>query len=290
MVGHAAEPSQRTPEGRSTDGGAVENRSYPALSLRNVSVERSQRKILDDVSIDLAPATLTCLVGPNGSGKTTLLRAAAGLVEPSAGATLCGGRPMKSMTRRQIAGEVAYVPQNTKPGFDFSVQELVTMGRYPHQSFWLRPARSRTPQLDRDDDIIRESLTQTDTLHLSHRSVNTLSGGELQRVLVARCLAAESRVLLLDEPTAHLDLAHALELYDLCRRLRDAGRSVLVALHDLNAALSLADDVIVLDGGRVVATGPPDQVLTPALIREVFAVDVRPASSDPPLRFELPAE
>ncbi len=267
------------------------NAGSGALTLRGVTVERSHVRILDAVTIDFAPASLTCLVGPNGSGKTTLLRTAAGLIEPDSGDVEYSDRPLRSMTRRQIARDIGYVPQNTKPGFDFSVAELVTMGRYPHEPFWANRSRSVTAGCQERDghDVVRESMALTDTLELADRSVHTLSGGELQRVLIARCLAAESRALLLDEPTAHLDLSHALELYELCRRLRSDGRTVVVAIHDLNAAMTLADEVIVLDAGRVVANGPPERVLDAERIRSVFGVDVSESPKDPPFRFELPS-
>ena len=261
-----------------------------ALSLSDVSVERSGRTILDGVSIALAPATLTCLVGPNGSGKTTLLRTASGLIEPLSGRVEISGRALRSLTRRHIAREIAYVPQSSRPSFDFSVAELVSMGRYPHEPLWSSRGHSRSQAGDaaHAPSIVRTALEQTDTLELAGRSVQNLSGGELQRVLIARCLAAESKVLLLDEPTSHLDLAHALELFRLCRELRQVGRALLVAVHDLNVALDLADEVVVLDEGRVVAAGPTSEVLTAELIREVFGVDVVSAPERPPLSFELP--
>ncbi len=210
-------------------------------------------------------------MGPNGAGKSTLLRLLSGAWRPSEGLVLLDGIDLAALPRRQAARRVAYVPQSARPTFEFTVREFVILGRYPHESrlFGTRSA---------DRGWIDHCLADTDVLALAERRVTTLSGGELQRVLMARCLAAEAETLLLDEPTSNLDLAHGLDLLGLARRLVDEGRSVALALHDLNAAARFADRVAVLDGGALVADGAPADVLEPDLLRRVFRVVAVPVS------------
>lgn len=225
---------------------------------------RSKRWILRDASVALEAGQLTCLVGPNGSGKSTLLRTLAGLWTPDEGVSALDGRPLSELSRREIAARVAFVPQGTRVGFDFTVREVVAMGRYPHQG---RFARATTGH-----PAVEEALQRTDTARFADRYITTLSGGEAQRVLLARCLATQAGVLLLDEPTSALDLQHALEVMALCRSLAEDGRAVCLALHDINHARRFADRVIVLKDGRVVAQGPGAEVLTPQRVLDVFGV------------------
>ena len=260
----------------------------PRLELVNGGVERSGRWLLRGVDLVVESATLTSVVGPNGAGKSTLLKLLTGAWRLTEGRALLGGVDLATMPRRQAARQVAYVPQSVRPTFEFTVCEFVTLGRYPHESrlFGTRSA---------DRGWIDRCLDDTDVLALADRRVTTLSGGELQRVLMARCLATEAEVLLLDEPTSNLDLAHGLDLLGLARRLVDEGRSVVLVLHDLNAAARFADRVAVLDAGALVAEGPPADVLNPELLCRVFRVLAVPlaGSASPvfdfePLRQECP--
>ena len=238
----------------------------PRLELVGGGVERRGRWLLRGVDLVIEPSMLTSVVGPNGAGKSTLLRLLSGTWRLTEGQVLLGGFDLAALPRRQAARRVAYVPQSVRPAFEFTVREFVTLGRYPHESrlFGTRSA---------DRGWIDRCLDDTDVLALADRRVTTLSGGELQRVLMARCLATEAEVLLLDEPTSNLDLAHGLDLLGLARRLAGDGRSVVLVLHDLNAAARFADRVAVLDGGSLVAEGPPSEVLAPELVRHVFRVE-----------------
>ena len=260
---------------------AFGRREAPRLELVNGGVERSGRWLLRNVDLAVEPSTLTSVVGPNGAGKSTLLRLLSGAWTLTEGRALLGGVDLAMLPRRKAARRVAYVPQSVRPSFDFTVREFVTLGRYPHESrlFGTRSA---------DRDWIDRCLDDTDVLSLVDRRVTTLSGGELQRVLMARCLATEAEVLLLDEPTSNLDLAHGLDLLGLARRLVDEGRSVVLVLHDLNAAARFADRVAVLDGGALVAEGPPAEVLTPELLLGVFQVRAVPlaGAASPVFGFE----
>jgi iron complex transport system ATP-binding protein len=223
---------------------------------------------VQDLDLILEPGSLTILLGPNGSGKTTTLRLGAGLLRPTAGSVRYAGRELTQWRRnepRKIAQQFAYVPQSAQSPFDFTVRQLVAMARYPHHG--------RLANHDEVDHArVDSALERLGLGDLQHRLARTLSGGELQRVQLARCLAGEAAVLLLDEPTSNLDLAHALEVLEICSQLAREGQLVLVTLHDVAAARRFADRVVLLRQGRLVADGAPPEVLDPAHIREVFGV------------------
>jgi iron complex transport system ATP-binding protein len=260
------------------------------LTLRGAGVARGARDrarwLVRGVDLELRAGAgageLLALVGPNGAGKTTLLRLMAGVWAPGEGSVLLDGADLGALPRRLAARRIAYVPQSGTPALDFSVLELVAMGRYAHQG-WLG---ATTP---RDLELVRSSLARCDALHLERRSAARLSGGELQRVLIARCLAAEAEILVLDEPTANLDVAHVLEVMELLLELARSGHAVAMALHDLALARRYADRVAVLAGGSLVATGPATEVLGAERIEEVFGVRAIGALGDraSPLGFEL---
>lgn len=226
---------------------------------------------LDGVSLRLARGEFVGLVGPNGSGKTTLLRAINALVAPARGTVLLGGADVAGLSARQVAATVAVVPQQPHGGFGFTVVDIVTMGRGPHLPLL---ARERAA----DHAVVREALERTRTWHLRHRPIDGLSGGERQRVLLARALAQTPEVLLLDEPTAHLDIRFQLEVMDLVARLNADGLTIIAALHDLNLASMYCRRLVLLHEGRIAALGTPSEVLTPARLQEVYgaAVEVRP--------------
>jgi iron complex transport system ATP-binding protein len=224
------------------------------------------RVVLRDVGLAIEPGEMVVLLGPNGSGKTTLLRLAAGMLPARSGTVTVDGRPVGEWSRREVAQRVALLPQLPVLPDGFRVEELVELGRAPH-------ARSRFGASAEDADAVERALVDADALDLVGRRIEELSGGERQRVLVAMALAQEPRVLLLDEPTQHLDLAHQVALLAALDRLRAARRLAVVAvLHD-PALTALADArVILLNGGRVVADGPAREVLEPAAVAEVFGV------------------
>jgi iron complex transport system ATP-binding protein len=222
---------------------------------------------LHDVSVAVQRGSLTGLLGPNGCGKTTLLRLMAGVLQPDQGAVTLNGRPLRGIPRRELARHVAVVPQETHPAFDYSVLEMALMGRHPHLGVF---------QLEGPEDIAiaQECLAATGTAHLASRPYATLSGGEKQRVVIAGALAQSPDVLLLDEPTASLDLAYQLEVASLLSRLnRDRGVTMVLATHDLNLAASLCDSLVLLRAGRVLAQGPTRDVLTGPLVRQLYNVE-----------------
>ncbi len=222
---------------------------------------------LANVSVEITPGSLTGLLGPNGCGKTTLLKLLCGVLRPQGGTIALDGRLLASLTRRELARRVAVVPQETHPAFDYSVMEMVLMGRHPHLGAF---------QLEGPADfaIARESLTVTGTADLADRNYMTLSGGEKQRVVIASALAQATELLLLDEPTASLDLGYQLEVASLLARLnRERRVTMVLATHDLNLAASLCDRLVLLRGGRVLAQGATNDVLTGAMVQQLYDVD-----------------
>ncbi len=242
-----------------------------------VSFDYGARRVLDDVSLSVSAGRRVGVLGPNGSGKTTLLKLLAGLLAPTRGQVTFDGQATAGLDRRTLARRLAVVPQDTQLAFDYTVLEIVLMGRYPHlQAFQLEgPA---------DIEIARRALAATGTAELEGRSFRTLSGGERQRVVMAAALAQfdpapaageadAARVLLLDEPTSSLDLAFQLETAALLERLnRERGTTIVVCTHDLNFAAGLCHELVLLREGRVAAAGPTETVLTPATIGAVYDV------------------
>ncbi|MGW6448876.1 ABC transporter ATP-binding protein [Lentzea sp. NPDC055074] len=231
------------------------------------------RGIITDISLH-ADGEVVGIVGPNGSGKSTTLRCVYRALKPDAGAVLLDGENVHK--RRSVARDLSALSQESQVEFDFTVAEVVEMGRLPHD---------RDPALDAR--VVAESLATVDVSHLASRSFLSLSGGERQRVLIARAVAQQPRVLVLDEPTNHLDIRHQLDVLSLARGL---GITVLTVLHDLNLAASFCDRLYVLDEGRVVASGTPDEVLVPELIAKVFHVTAHvvrhPTTGVPQLLFD----
>lgn len=220
-----------------------------------------------DVSVRIARGSLTGLIGPNGCGKTTLLKLLSGVLTPDSGTISLAGAALASMSRRHVAQRIAVVPQETHPAFEYTVLEMALMGRHPH----LGPFQLEGPA---DLAIARESLAATGTLHLADRSYMALSGGEKQRVIIASALAQTPEVLLLDEPTASLDLGYQLEIGLLMRRLNRARSATMVmATHDLNLAASLCDTLVLMRNGRVLASGQTSEVLTSAMVRELYDIE-----------------
>jgi iron complex transport system ATP-binding protein len=223
--------------------------------------------VLRDVSVRIGDKGLVGILGPNGSGKTTLLKILGGLLAPARGSVSIDGRPIAALSRREIARRVAMVPQETRLAFDYSVLEVVLMGRYPHLAAF---------ELEGLDDvaIARDALAATGTLPLVERVFDTLSGGEKQRVVIAAALAQEAGVMLLDEPTASLDPGYQVDVASLLRRLNeDRGVTMVVATHDLNLAAGLCRELVLLREGRVLAAGPTVQVLTREAIRALYGLE-----------------
>jgi iron complex transport system ATP-binding protein len=227
---------------------------------------RDARLVLDRVSVDVERGTTVGLLGPNGSGKTTLLRIMAGILSPHSGVVHLNAVPVAEFDRRQLAQRIAMVPQETHSTFDFTVLDIVLMGRFAH----LGPFALEGPS---DLTIARQALVSTGTSAFEDRLFNTLSGGEKQRVVIAGALAQSAELLLLDEPTASLDLGHQLEVQSLLTQLnRDQGVTMVVSTHDLNFAAAMCQTLVLLREGRVLAYGPTRQVLNTESVLSLYGV------------------
>ena len=235
------------------------------LDARRVDLRIDGRLIVDGVDCTVAAGTFSALIGPNGAGKSTLLRVLAGVDRPEAGTVRFGPDNLFALSRRQRARLVGFVEQDSGTELSLSVREVVALGRIPHQGFF-GDANAE------DHAVIESALDAADVRALAERDVTTLSGGERQRVLLARALAQQPRLLVLDEPSNHLDIAAQLAVLGLLRSLASSGVTVLAALHDLNLASAYCDHVIVLRNGVVFAAGPTAEIITPRLVRAVYGV------------------
>ena len=228
---------------------------------------RAGHFVLEGVSCSVAPGAIVGILGPNGSGKTTLLRLMSGTLRPTSGTVRVGDRDVTQLSRRELARRVAVVPQETHATFDFTVLDIVLMGRYPHLgTFELEGAG--------DLDIARDALAATGTAAFESRRFATLSGGEKQRVVIASALAQAADALLLDEPTASLDLGYQLDIASLVARLnRERGTTMVVCTHDLNLAAAVCRELVLIRGGRVLAHGSTGDVLNDANVRALYGVE-----------------
>ncbi len=239
----------------------------PAFRLEQVSYWIDQTPILQDISGTIAAGQWVGILGPNGAGKSTLLRILAGVLPPSSGRVVFEDQPLQSWPVLERAQRLAFVPQRTELTFPFQVREVVAMGRTPYLRRWQTESQA-------DERIVNAVMTQTETRHLADRDVLTLSGGELQRVTLARALAQQPQYLVLDEPTASLDLRHQFEVIEILEGLVSHGVTVLTAVHDLNLAARVCATLILLRDGQVYAIGTPQEVLTAEIIHAVYEVDV----------------
>ncbi len=235
-----------------------------SLLIDQLTVRRGNCSVLAEVSLTALTGQVTALVGPNGAGKSTLLKAVLGLL-PSQGRISFAGQDLAVLSAQARARLIAYVPQRSQLVAALPVRAVVAAARYAHHG-WLGMPRP----IDRA--VVEEALSQVDALHLAGRTFSTLSAGEQQRVLVARALATDAPCVLMDEPTAALDVGHALGLLDLTRRLAATGRCVVVVLHQLDEARRTANRIAMLHRGRILADGPPDQVLVEAHLATAFHV------------------
>jgi iron complex transport system ATP-binding protein len=239
------------------------------IAAKELTLSYNGHAVVQDFNLSIPRQTMVGLVGPNGSGKTTILRALAGLIEPVLGHAFVNGMQACQLDKRMRARQIGWVPQQEIAAWPLTVYEVVRLGRAPHRG-WLMPYTNE------DKNIIERALTRADLLTLKSRPVDKLSGGELQRVLIARVLAQEPEVLLLDEPTANLDIHHQVQVLDLVRDLvQEKSLSVVMAIHDLSLAARYCDQLVLLHKGREVSTGKPEEVLTPNNLREVFGVKAR---------------
>jgi iron complex transport system ATP-binding protein len=235
------------------------------LTVEHLTLAHGSRTVVRDVSFEIAAGEMVAILGPNGSGKSTLLRGMARLHPPRAGRVLLDGRDIRSMNSRQVARVLAILPQAPAAGLDLTVRELAFRGRYPHQGFLQRVTRH-------DAEAVEWALEATDALDLAERPLAALSGGERQRAWIAMALAQEPRILLLDEPTTFLDVAHQVEVMHLLRRLNARGITIVAVLHDLALAGRFTTRIIALRDGTVAFDGPPTAVLEPDALERVFGV------------------
>ena len=236
------------------------------LSTRDVALGYGDTVVVEHLDLDVPDGAVTAVIGPNGCGKSTLLRALGRLLRPRAGEVLLDGERIDRLPTREVARILGLLPQSPVAPEGLTVADLVARGRHPHQA-WFR-------QWSRDDEaVVAEAMASTGVLELGDRPVDALSGGQRQRAWIAMALAQGTDLLLLDEPTTHLDLAHAVDVLDLVDRLNtERGQTIVMVLHDLNLAARYADRLIAMKAGRIVAQGPPQDVLTPGLLEEVFGL------------------
>jgi iron complex transport system ATP-binding protein len=238
------------------------------LRAENLTLSYDQRVVTEGLSVSIPDGSFTVIVGPNACGKSTLLKALARLLKPTAGTVFLDGEPISGYPAKQVAHRLGMLPQTPIAPNGITVGDLVARGRYAHQSLLRQWSRE-------DEAIVGEALALTETLELSGRYVAELSGGQRQRVWLAMVLAQQTPIMLLDEPTTFLDIAHQIEVLDLCADLHDQGRTLVAVLHDLNLACRYADHLIAMRAGAIVAQGSPAEVVTADLVRRVFGMDCR---------------
>jgi iron complex transport system ATP-binding protein len=242
--------------------------SLPILELTDVTFRYGAQDVVAGISLSLSAGRFVGILGPNGSGKSTLMRLAAGLLPPASGEVRLAGRDLKRCSRMEVGRQIALLPQEAVLPMAFTGREIVGMGRTPHLG-WL------TAESSRDRAVVQRALTLVGAAHYADRRIEELSGGERQRLLFARVLAQEPDVLLLDEPTVHLDLTHQLAVLNTVRGLQQTAElAVLGIFHEINLAIEYCDELVFMMNGRVVAQGSSETIVTSDLIREVYGVDL----------------
>ncbi|WP_405442201.1 ABC transporter ATP-binding protein [Streptomyces niveus] len=237
------------------------------LRARELTLAYDDRTVVHDLELAVPDGRVSVIVGPNACGKSTTLRALGRLLKPKSGSVLLDGEELARIPTRKIAQSIGLLPQSPTAPEAITVADLVSRGRQPHQHWWQQWS-------EEDERAVTEAMARTDVTDLAERSVDELSGGQRQRVWIAMALAQETDLLLLDEPTTFLDIAHQVEVLDLVRRLNhEQGRTVVIVLHDLNQAARYADHLVAMKSGRIVAEGHPGEIVTAELVREVFGLE-----------------
>ncbi|MEU0448851.1 ABC transporter ATP-binding protein [Streptomyces tendae] len=235
------------------------------LTARGITVGYGARSVIDGLDVAIPPGVITTIIGPNGCGKSTLLRTLSRLLRPTGGTVVLDGEDIAALKTREVAKKLGLLPQAPVAPEGLTVSDLVARGRHPHQS-WLRQWSSD------DADVVRRALAMTGVSDLADRPVDSLSGGQRQRVWISMTLAQGTDLLLLDEPTTYLDLAHAVDVLDLVDDLHESGRTVVMVLHDLNLATRYSDNLVVMREGAILAQGHPRDVITADLLHEAFGL------------------
>ncbi|MEV0142882.1 MULTISPECIES: ABC transporter ATP-binding protein [Streptomyces] len=245
-----------------TDAGV---KDVPRLAARGVTVGYGGRTVIDQLDVAIPSGVITTIIGPNGCGKSTLLRTLTRLLKPAGGTVVLDGEDIGTLRTKDVAKKLGLLPQAPVAPEGLTVADLVARGRHPHQS-WLRQWSSD------DAAVVRRALAMTGVADLADRTVDSLSGGQRQRVWISMTLAQGTDLLLLDEPTTYLDLAHAIDVLDLVDDLHESGCTVVMVLHDLNLATRYSDNLVVMRGGAVLAQGHPRDVITAELLHEAFGL------------------
>ncbi|MCS0599802.1 ABC transporter ATP-binding protein [Streptomyces sp. LP11] len=240
----------------------------PRLAARGVTVGYGDRTVIDALDVAIPPGVVTTIIGPNGCGKSTLLRTLSRLLKPARGSVVLDGEDIVRLRTRDVAKKLGLLPQSPVAPEGLTVADLVARGRHPHQG-WLRQWSSD------DASVVERALAMTGVADLADRPVDSLSGGQRQRVWISMTLAQGTDLLLLDEPTTYLDLAHAIDVLDLVDDLHESGRTVVMVLHDLNLAARYSDNLVVMQAGSVLAQGHPRDVVTAELLDEAFGLRAR---------------
>lgn len=238
----------------------------PRLVANQLTLSYDTVPIVASLDLELLQGKITALVGPNGCGKSTLLRGLARLLKPKSGTVYLDGKTLAALPTREIAQQLGLLPQSSVPPEGITVRELVAQGRYPHQSWFDQWS-------EEDERHLQRAIERTELTALTDRPVDTLSGGQRQRAWIAMTLAQNTEILLLDEPTTFLDLAHQVEVLDLLAVLNEEGKTIVMVLHDLNQAARYAHQLVALHKGHLYANGAPTEVLTEKMVRQVFGVE-----------------
>lgn len=251
----------------------------PAIDIQELTCRYEKRTVIDKISFSVQPGEFFIIIGPNGSGKSTLVNTIAGLIKPAGGEIRIKGIPLQKYSQRELARAIAVVRQQVSVDFPFSVAEIVMMGRAPHQGIL-------GLEKQQDSEAVREALVFTNLENLSDRRIHQLSGGERQRVFIARAICQDPEIMLLDEPTAALDLAHQTHTMDLMERLRiEKGTTIIMISHDINLASLYADSLLLLKEGRIAERGVPEKVLSYDILEKAYGcsllVDSNPVKSRP---------
>ena len=238
------------------------------IEAHNVTFSYNAKEIIREVSLTLAQGEFLGIIGPNGAGKSTLLRLCARILKCQSGEILLFGKDINALNQKQIAEKIGFVPQETHFALNFSVEQIVSMGRYPY----LKPFQ---PETRIDFEAVEQALQSTDLMELRKRPVNALSSGERQRVVIARALAQEPKILLLDEPTSHLDLNHQVKIMELLQKLNEQGKSIVIVNHDLNLASLYCQNLVLMHHGAIYGRGEPSALINEKILKDVYGAQVK---------------
>lgn len=238
-----------------------------ALQVENLQFGYRKELVLKGLSFNIEKGKFVSIIGPNGSGKSTLLKTLNQLYTPSQGAILIDGNNINRLKKKELARKIALVPQDTLIDYDFTVEDIVLMGRHPYKGRFQK-------EDEKDYKIVNEVLKMTNTFHLKDRIITEISGGERQRVIIAKALAQKPSIILLDEPTSHLDINHQIEILSLLKKLNEEmGTTIVIVIHDVNLASRYSDEIIMLNEGKILEIGRPEKVITKKNIE--FAYDLK---------------